>query len=80
MTLLTGYVPFIEPMNALQPVWFLLIVPLAIGISMIYKAMRLTRLERFWGQVVLMTVQIILATAGLAVALAVFVQVVIPLL
>jgi hypothetical protein len=75
-----AYIPFVEPLNALQDWWYLLLVPLAFGISVIYKATRLATLEQFWHQVVVMTAQIIVAMIGLAICLAIFVQLVIRLL
>ena len=75
-----AWIPFLEPINALQPWWYLLLVPLSFGISVIYKSMRLPRLERFWRQVAIMTTQIVLAMVALAIGLAVLIQVVIPLL
>jgi cell division protein FtsW (lipid II flippase) len=75
-----AYVPLLDPINALQPLWYLLLLPLAFGISVIYKAMRMPRLDRFWRQVALMTTQIVLAMIGLALCLVVLVQVLIPLI
>ena len=75
-----AWVPFLEPINALQAWWYMLIVPLAFGISVIYKAMRLPRMARFWRQVALMTTQIVLAMVALAIGLAVLIQLVIPVL
>ena len=80
MTLLGGYIPFVEPLNVLHDYWYLLLVPLSFGISVIYKAMRLPTLDRFWSQVALMTTQIVIAMVALAVALALFIQIVIPML
>lgn len=75
-----AWTPFLEPMNALQSWWYLLLIPLAFGISMIYKALRLNKLDRFWPQVALMTTQVVLAMAGLAIGLAFVIEVLIPLI
>ena len=75
-----GYIPFVEPLNVLQLYWYLLLVPLAAGISIVYKAMRLPRLDRFWRQVTLMTTQIVLAMVALAIALSVLIELIIPML
>ncbi|MCP3904270.1 MAG: hypothetical protein GY715_11620 [Planctomycetes bacterium] len=77
---LLAYVPFLHPINALQDWSYLLIIPLAFGISMIYKALRLSDLSHYWRQVVVMTTQIVLTMIGLGIALALLVQVVIPAL
>ncbi|MCZ6834354.1 MAG: hypothetical protein O7G85_01135 [Planctomycetota bacterium] len=80
MSVILGYIPFLHPLSAFHDLWYLLIVPLAFGISMIYKALRLTDLNRFWRQVGIMTLQIILGIIGLAIALLILVQMIIPAL
>ena len=75
-----AYVPFKQPLGVIHEWWWLLIVPLAFGIALVYKAMRLHDLGRLWPQTLLMTVQIILGVIALALALTVFVQVILPLL
>jgi hypothetical protein len=81
---LLAYIPFVHPLNILlegaQDWWYLLLVPLAFGISVIYKAMRVEDLSSFWRQVAVMTVQIVLGMIGLAIVLIIFVQVIIPML
>jgi hypothetical protein len=76
---LVAYIPFLEPLQAAQGWWYLLVVPLAFGISVIYKALRVSRLETFWRQVAMMTTQILIAMVALALALAILVEVVIPM-
>ncbi len=78
MTDLLGYIPFIHPINALQGPWYLLVLPLSFGISVIYKAMRMPSLEGFWRQVTIMTAQIIVYMIALAIVLMILLQVVIP--
>ncbi len=78
MTDLVGYIPFLHPINPLQGFWYLLVLPLSFGISVIYKAMRMPSLEGFWRQVAIMTSQIILSMIALAIGLVILVQVVIP--
>jgi hypothetical protein len=78
MTVVLGYVPFIEPLNVFFVWWYLLLIPLSFGISVIYKAVRMPRLEGYWRQVATMTLQIVLAMIGLAICLGLFVQIVIP--
>ena len=75
-----AYIPFLYPINAIHDWSFLLLVPLSFGISVIYKAMRLPTLESIWREVVIMTVQIVVAMIALAIALAFLVQVLIPML
>ena len=78
--LLATYIPFLYPMHSVHHWWYLLMVPLAFGVSMIYKAIRLHSLDRYWRQVVIMTVQVIAGLIGLAIALGILVQFIIPLL
>ena len=78
--MILAWIPFLEPFSALQPWWWALIAPLSLGISMMYKAIRLPDLGAYWRQVALMTAQVILALIGLALGLAILVEVIIPLL
>lgn len=75
-----AYLPLLEPLPGVDRSWMLLLLPLAFGISMIHKAMRVSNLDRYWPAVGVMTVQIVLAMAGLALLLALLVQVVVPML
>ena len=77
-TLLLGYLPFVVPLHFFNSWWYVLLLPLAFGIAVIYKATRLHHLDDFWRQVIIMTCQIILAMIGLALALTVLVQLIIP--
>ena len=78
--LLAGYVPFVDPINVFHEWWYLLLIPLSFGISVIYRALKMRDLDRFWRAVAMMTVQIVLVMAALAVALVVLVELAIPLL
>lgn len=75
-----SYIPFIEPMSWVHTGWYFLLIPLAFGLSVIYKAMRTPNLAQFWPQVALMTTQIVCAMIGLALALTLIIQVIIPTL
>ena len=75
-----AWIPFLEPMNAMQSVWYVFIIPMAFGISVVYRSLRESTYTTYWRSVALMTTQIVLGIAAIAVALGIFVQVVIPLL
>jgi len=75
-----GWIPFIDPLPIAGAIWWALSLPLAIGISMVHKAWRMPTTDGYLRQVALMTIQILLAMIGLALALAILVQVVVPLL
>jgi len=53
---------------------------LAFGLAVIYKAIREPSMSRYWRSVWIMTTQIVFVIAAIAVALGVFVQVVIPVI
>jgi hypothetical protein len=75
-----AWTPFLEPMNAMQSWWYLLLVPLVFGIAVIYRALREQTYTRYWQSVCIMTLQIVLGIVGIAIALGVFVQFVIPVI
>ncbi len=74
-----AWIPFLEPMNALQPWWYLLLIPMAFGISMIYKALNEDNFLHYWRSVLVMTTQVVLGITFLAIRIGLFVQLIIPL-
>ena len=80
MTILHAYIPFVEPIHVLQDWWYLLLIPLAFGISVIYKALRTSQLQRYWPNVLVMTGQIVAAMIALALMLVVLVKILVPLI
>ncbi len=78
MTTLLAYIPFLDPMN-LHNAWWLTLVPLALGISVVYKAIRVKTFKGYWGQVLMMTVQIILGIIAISAGLFLLTEVFIPL-
>lgn len=71
--------PFIDPIDA-HRVWYLLLVPMAWLLSMVYKAVRLPDLDRYWRQVGVMSSQIVLWIIALGAAIFVFIQFIAPLI
>lgn len=57
--------PFLDPMD-LHDVWALMLAPLAFGIAVVYKAVRLKTLDRYWPSVGVMTLQIVGGMVALA--------------
>lgn len=80
MTNLSAWIPFVEPFPAMGAWWPFLLIPLAIGISMIYKALRVSNLNIYPREVAIMTTQIIVAMIALSLALILLVQIIIPAL
>lgn len=52
------YRPFIDPLE-LHQWWFLMLIPMSLGVAMVYRAVRLPTLEKYWTSVMVMTLQII---------------------
>lgn len=52
--------PFLDPLP-MEDGWYLLLIPLALLISIGYKAVRTQDMRRYWRDVGIMTVQIILS-------------------
>lgn len=77
MSHLIAWTPFLDPLP-LHGSWWFTIGPLALFISMAYKAVRVTDLRDYWKQVALMTIQTILGMIGLAILVFVIVELVIP--
>ncbi len=75
-----AYIPFLDPINAFHDWWFVLLIPMSFGISVIYRALKLPTLEHYWRAVMTMTVQIVLAMAALGIALVIVVVQIIPML
>ena len=78
MTGMVAYVPFLDPINVFHDWWYLLLIPLSFGISVIYRALKVPNLDRYWRAVFTMTAQITLAMVGLGIALVVLVVLIIP--
>ena len=75
-----AWTPFLEPMNAVQSIWYVLLIPLVFGISVVYRALRENQYATYWRSVAIMTGQVVIGIVGIALALGIFVQVVIPIL
>lgn len=80
MTYFAAYIPFLHPINWFQEWWYLLLLPLSFGISVIYRAVRMPSLEKFWRRVFVLNCQIVLAMIVLAIGLVLAVQIAIPML
>jgi len=74
---LLAYTPFLDPIDA-NSWWYLLLVPLAFGIAVVYKACRMPTLDSYWRQVIVLTVQIVVGIVALGAASFVFIQFIVP--
>ena len=77
MLLALAYRPFIYPLN-LHAAWYMLIAPLALGIALTYKAIRVGDMKQYAKQVVVMSVQIVGAMGLLGLASYLLIQHVLP--
>jgi hypothetical protein len=75
---MVAYVPFLDPINLFHDWWFLLLIPLSFGISVIYRALKVPNLDRYWRAVLTMTAQITLAMVALGIGLVVLVVLILP--
>jgi hypothetical protein len=75
--MLLAYRPFIDPIAA-DHWWYLLLIPLSLGIAVAYKGVRVAELKDFPRQVAAMTVQIVVAMILLGLASYIFVQYIVP--
>lgn len=79
-TLLLAWRPFLDPLD-LHEYWWAFLVPLALGISVAYKAVRLRDLGApYWRAVAVMTAQIVLAMVMLGIATFLLLEYAIPLI
>jgi hypothetical protein len=69
--------PFLDPLH-LERYWYLLIVPMALGISLAYKAVRVQDMRKLWPQTLVMTVQIVAGMIALGTFTFIFVQYILP--
>lgn len=74
-----GYRPFLDPLRV-HDEWWLTLIPLALLISVAYKAVRVRTFHSFPRAVLTMAVQIIVAMVALAAAQHVFVEMIVPAL
>lgn len=74
-----AYTPFLDPIH-LHESSYLLIIPLALGIAIAYKAMRLDELRDYPRQVLIMTVQIVAGMIALGLAAFLLVEWVMPMI
>ncbi len=76
-TLAQAWRPMLDPLP-IGEYWPFLLIPLALGISIAYKAVRVGSREAYLKSVVMMTTQIVLAMIAMGVAAYLFIWFVIP--
>ena len=79
-TILTlAYTPFLDPLD-LQRAWWFLLIPLAILMSIAWKAVRVSSFRAFWRPVLIMSAQIVFAMVALAIGAFLVVELLVPAL
>ena len=80
MSALLALTPFLEPLPDAQHWLWVLVLPMALGVALSYKAIRTKDLARYPRDVASMTLQIVAAVVGIAVGLHLLVVVLLPYL
>ncbi len=77
-TPMIGWIPFLQPAGSLGHLWWLLMIPLILGISIAYRATHDASIEQFWQRVFLFVMKSTLAMGSLALVMYLFVYWIIP--
>lgn len=80
MTAMPSWIPFVQPAPGVSHYWWALSLPMAFLISMAWKSVRQPQLSGYWPAVGKMTAQIVLGMAGMFIALALVVRVIVPII
>ncbi|MCB9838436.1 MAG: hypothetical protein H6813_03780 [Phycisphaeraceae bacterium] len=80
MSWMLAYTPMLDPMPLRHGTWWLTLLPLALGISIVYKAIKIDDMRRYPKQVAMMTTQIVVVMIMLAIGIQIVVGWVEPLL
>ena len=78
MTML-AYRPFLDPLP-LDAYWYLLLIPIAIAISLAYKAVRVRDMKDYPRQVLVLSIQIVVSMVALGVGAYLVIQHVLPVI
>lgn len=73
-SLLLAWRPFLDPLDV-HDLWWIFLLPMAFGISVVYRAARLRSMDRYWRAVFGMTFQIVMGMILLGVASYAFVMI-----
>ncbi len=73
--LVLSWRPFLDPIDAFHVYWWALLVPLSLGVAVVYKAVRLRSLDHYVRHVFVLTTQIVAAMIALGIAVHLFVEV-----
>ena len=75
-----AWIPFLGPAPGVANWWWALVFPLALFISMAWKAVRQEELSGYWPAVARMSAQVVLGMIAMFAALAFVVRVIVPII
>lgn len=75
-----AWAPLLQPAPGVQNWWWLLVIPMAFGVSMAYKAIRVQHTSEWPKAVVRMALQVIAAVIAIAIGTYVLVILLLPML
>jgi len=78
--MMAAWIPFLQPIPELVAGWYVLCIPLVLGVSMVYRAVWTNQDGPWARQVGVMTLLLMAGLIGVGVFLAVFVQLIVPVL
>ena len=73
--MIAAYTPFIRPLPGVWDYWAWLLLPLCIGVSVVYKTIKAPKLARVPAEATLITLYILISMVAAGIALAVFVRI-----
>ena len=79
MHTLLAWRPILDPLP-IDHLWYLLLIPISIGIALAYKSVRVPNLAEYPKQVAVMAIQTMLAMIGLAVGAYLVIEVALPII
>ncbi len=79
MSLVLAWRPFLDPIQ-IHDWWYLLLIPLALGISLTYRAVRQTSMDGYFRSVLSLAGQIVVGISALGVACYFVIIVLVPML
>ncbi len=68
--LMLAYTPFMQPLPGLWDYWIWLLLPLCIGVSVVYKSIKCRSMRKVPVQAIMITVYILVSMAAAGAALA----------
>ncbi|MFM1830418.1 MAG: hypothetical protein RLZZ558_758 [Planctomycetota bacterium] len=78
--IMAAWTPLLQPLPGAIHWWWIMVVPMVLGVSVVWKAVRLPAMHRYWREVAMMSMQVLLGMVALAAGLMILVRVIVPML